>query len=174
MRDYPIEQYLRDLKIDTIWEGTTGIQALDLVFRKIAKDQAATVGRLFEDIRVTAKGNGQLEDHRMRLAQALDDVEGMLGKMVGFLGESVYLIGLNATPFMSALAELVVGWLLLRQAEIAVGALESSSAEDRAFYEGKVAANDWYNRTVLPRLAASRTVLMNTTLAPMEMAEAAF
>lgn len=174
MRDYPIEQYLRDLKIDTIWEGTTGIQALDLVFRKIAKDQAATVGRLFEDIRVTAKGNGQLEDDRMRLAQALDDVEGMLGKMVGFLGESVYLIGLNATPFMSALAELVVGWLLLRQAEIAVGALESSSAEDRAFYEGKVAANDWYNRTVLPRLAASRTVLMNTTLAPMEMAEAAF
>ena len=174
MRDYPIEQYLRDLKIDTIWEGTTGIQALDLVFRKIAKDQAVTLGRLFEDIRVTAKGNGQLEDSRLRLAHALEDVEVMLGTMVGFLGESVYLIGLNATPFMSALSELVVGWLLLRQAEVASEAVESSSGRDRAFYEGKLAANDWYNRTVLPRLAASRTVLSNTTLAPMEIPEEAF
>ena len=176
MGDYPIEQYLRDLKIDTIWEGTTGIQALDLVFRKIAKDQAVTIGRLFEDIRITAKGNGLLEDGRLRLGQALEDVEGMLGTMVGFLGESVYLIGLNATPFMSALAELVIGWLLLRQAEVAVEAMElpTTSETDRAFYEGKVAANDWYNRTVLPRLSASRRVLTNTTLAPMTMSEDAF
>ena len=171
MRDYPIEQYLRDLKIDTIWEGTTGIQALDLVFRKVAKDQAVTIGRLFEDIRITVKGNGQLEDGRLRLGHALEDVEGMLGTMVGFFGESVYLIGLNATPFMSALAELVVGWLLLRQAEVAVESMElpTISETDRAFYEGKVAANDWYNRTVLPRLSASRRVLTNTTLAPMEI-----
>jgi alkylation response protein AidB-like acyl-CoA dehydrogenase len=176
MGDYPIEQYLRDLKIDSIWEGTTGIQALDLVFRKVAKDQAVTIGRLFEDIRITAKGNGQLEDGRLRLGHALEDVEGMLGTMVGFMGESVYLIGLNATPFMGALAELVVGWLLLRQAEVAVDAMElpTISEPDRAFYEGKVAANDWYNRTVLPRLSASRKVLTNTTLAPMTMSEDAF
>jgi alkylation response protein AidB-like acyl-CoA dehydrogenase len=176
MRDYPIEQYLRDLKIDTIWEGTTGIQALDLVFRKVAKDQAVTLGRLFEDIRLTVKGNGQLEDGRVRLGQALEDVEGMLGSMVGFLGESVYLIGLNATPFMSALSELVIGWLLLRQAEVAVEALDlpATGESDRAFYEGKLAAADWYNRTVLPRLSAGRTVLMNTTLAPMEIPEEAF
>lgn len=176
MRDYPIEQYLRDLKIDTIWEGTTGIQALDLIFRKIAKDQAVTLSSLFEDIRVTAKGNGRLQDSRIRLAEALEDVEGMLGSMVGFLGESVYLIGLNANPFMSALSELVIGWLLLRQTEVAVEALDlpTTTESDRAFYEGKVAAADWYNRTVLPRLAATRSVLTNTTLAPMEIPEEAF
>ena len=71
---------------------------------------------------------------------------------------------------------LVVGWLLLRQAEVAVDAMElpTISEPDRAFYEGKVAANDWYNRTVLPRLSASRRVLTNTTLAPMEISEDAF
>ncbi|HEX6302391.1 MAG TPA: acyl-CoA dehydrogenase [Acidimicrobiia bacterium] len=175
MRDYPFEQYLRDVKIDTIWEGTTGIQALDLVFRKIAKDQAVALGQLLEDIRVTAKGNGFLEANRARLARALEDVEGMLDSMVGFLGESVYLVGLNATHYLYSLAELVTGWLLLRQSEVAVEALDrpTTTEADRTFYRGKIAAADWYSRTVLPGLSTRRVILENTTLDPMEISEAA-
>jgi hypothetical protein len=175
MRDYPIEQYLRDVKIDTIWEGTTGMQALDLVFRRIVKDQAAALGHLLDDVRATAKGNGRLEASRARLARALEDVEAMVGTMAGFLGDSVYLVGLTATPFLFALGELLVGWLLLEHAEVAIRALDQPTTEaDRAFYQGKVAAEDWYSRTVLPELSARRAVVENTTSVPMELAEAAF
>jgi alkylation response protein AidB-like acyl-CoA dehydrogenase len=176
MRDYPIEQYLRDVKVDTIWEGTTGIQALDLVFRKIAKDQAVALGQLLEDARITAKGNGRLTSGRSRLGQAIEDVEGMVSTLVGFLGDSVYLVGLNATQFLFALAELVVGWLLLQQAEISTEALDraSTSDADRAFYQGKLAIADWYTRTVLPGLSARRAVVESTTLEAMELSDDAF
>lgn len=175
-RDYPIEQYLRDVKLDTIWEGTTGIQAIDLVFRKIAGDQGVALRQLLEDIRVTVKGNGRLESSRDRLARALEDVEAMLNAMVESLGTSAYLVGLNATPFLFALAELVVGWLLLQQAEVAMRALDQPTytQTDRAFYEGKLAATDWFTRTVLPGLSARRAVVESTTLDPMNLSDLAF
>lgn len=176
MRDYPLEQYLRDVKVDTIWEGTTGIQALDLVFRKIAADQAVALGQLLEDIRVTVKGDGRLQTSRGRLARALDDVDAMLNAMVEFIGKSAYLVGLNATPFLFALAELVVGWLLLQQAEVAMQALDqpTTTQADHAFYEGKLAATEWFSRTVLPGLSARRAVVDNTALDPMELSDLAF
>lgn len=174
MRDLPYEQYLRDVKIDTIWEGTTGIQALDLVFRKVARDQAAALGLLLEDIRLTTKEDGRLEPERSRLARALADVEGMLESMVGFLGDSLYLVGLNATRYLDSLAELVVGWLLVRQAEVAVEALErpTITEADGNFYRGKLAAGDWYTRTVLPGLSSRRAILEGTTLDSMAIPEA--
>ncbi|MEX2620616.1 MAG: acyl-CoA dehydrogenase [Egibacteraceae bacterium] len=177
-RDYPLEQYIRDAKIDTLYEGTTGIQGMDLFFRKIGKDQGATLTALLTEITEFAKGdtgNGALAAERARLGTALTDVQGMLGAMVGFLGESIYKIGLTTTSFLFALSELVVGWLLLRQAEIALRALDDDpSPADRAFYEGKVAAARWFAADVLPQMAARRAVIEGTDLGVMEMDDAAF
>ncbi|MGH3666616.1 MAG: acyl-CoA dehydrogenase, partial [Egibacteraceae bacterium] len=158
-RDYPVEQYIRDAKFDTLYEGTTGIQGMDLFFRKIGRDQGATLTRLLEDVRSMAKGdagNGALARERGLLADALGELQQMLGAMVGFLsGEGgVYKIGLNTTSFLASLAELVVGWLLLRQAEVALAALDAEVSDaDRAFYSGKVAAARWFAANVLPQLA---------------------
>ena len=177
-RDYPIEQYIRDAKIDTLYEGTTGIQGMDLFFRKIGKDQGATLASLLIEIQEFAKGdagNGALGGERQRLATALEDVQGMLGAMVGFLSESIYKIGLNTTPFLFSLAELVVGWLLLRQADVALAALDGEpSGNERAFYEGKVAAARWFSANVLPQLSARRAILEATDLGVMELDDAAF
>ncbi|WP_370324847.1 acyl-CoA dehydrogenase [Euzebya sp.] len=178
-RDYPIEQYIRDAKIDTLYEGTTGIQGMDLFFRKIGKDQGATLTRLLGEVQAFAKGDGggvQLSDERQRLQTALEDVQGMLGSMVQFLGEDLYKLGLNTTPFLHSISELVVGWLLLRGAAVAVTALDGGAASDadRRFYEGKVVAAKWFAANVLPQLTARREILASTSLDVMEMDDAAF
>jgi alkylation response protein AidB-like acyl-CoA dehydrogenase len=179
-RDYPLEQYLRDAKIDTLYEGTTGIQALDLFFRKIGRDQGATLAALLAEIAELAKGdagNGALAAERVLLAQGLEDVQGMLGALVGFLGHDsgrgVHLVGLQTNRLLESLAELVIGWLLLRQAEVALAALDGGTRQE-PFYTGKVAAARFFARTVLPELSARRAIVEATDLGVMDLDEAAF
>jgi alkylation response protein AidB-like acyl-CoA dehydrogenase len=177
-RDYPMEQYIRDAKIDTLYEGTTGIQGMDLFFRKIGKDQGATLTGLLTQIAEFAKGdagNGALAKERALLQTALEDVQGILGSLVGFLGQDIYLIGLNTTTFLFTISELTCGWLTLRHAEVALEALKGDvSDSDRAFYEGKVAGARWFAANVLPQFAARRAIIERTTLDVMELDEAAF
>ncbi|CAN5190360.1 acyl-CoA dehydrogenase [soil metagenome] len=177
-RDYPIEQYIRDAKIDTLYEGTTGIQGMDLFFRKVGKDQGATLTALLTQVQDFAKGdagNGRLAAERQRLATALEDVQGMLGSMVQFLGEDLYKIGLNTTSFLFSLAELVIGWLSLRGADVALTALQSEVTDsDRDFYEGKVVAARWFAHNVLPQLTSRREIMAATSMEVMEMSDTAF
>ncbi len=174
-RDYPMEQYLRDAKIDTLYEGTTGIQSLDLFFRKIARDQGAALAGLLGEVGEFAKGdagNGALDHERALLATALEDLGGMLGALVGFLGheddKGVYLVGLQTVTLLNSLAEVLIGWLLLRQAEVAL----DQPADD--FYTGKVAAARFFARTVLPQLSSRRAVVEATDLELMELPDTAF
>ena len=180
-QDYPIEQYLRDAKIDTLYEGTTTIQGMDLFFRKIVRDQGAALGRLAADVQEFAKGgNGTLVHERELLAQALEDVQGIVGHGVAELMASVqepaavYRVGLNTTRMLMALGDLVVGWLLLRQAEVALDALPRATGRDRAFYEGKVAAARWFAAGVLPALTSTRAIAEAVDSSLMELDEAAF
>ncbi|MFI7424175.1 acyl-CoA dehydrogenase [Nonomuraea sp. NPDC049684] len=180
LQDYPIEQYIRDAKIDSLYEGTTAIQGLDLFFRKILRNQGAAVGALLAEINEFAAseaGNGRLKEERKLLAEAAAEVKVMGDTMAGWaLGSlekpaEVYKVGLNSTRFLLSLGDLVIGWLLLRQAEVALARLAES--ED-PFYQGKVAAASFFATTVLPRLAAERRVLAATGQELMELPEEAF
>src|SRR5271165_452178 len=182
LQDYPIEQYIRDAKIDSLYEGTTAIQGIDLYFRKVVRDQGAAVAYLLGQVREFAaadNGNGRLKKERTALARAADNVEAIVNAMDGFLGASlgqsaeVYRVGLNTTRLLLALGDLVVGWLLARQAEVALGKLDKGavSTSDRAFYQGKVAAAGFFAATVLPRLAAEREIAEATSLDAMELPE---
>jgi alkylation response protein AidB-like acyl-CoA dehydrogenase len=186
LQDYPLEQYVRDSKIDTLYEGTTAIQSLDLVFRKIVKDQGKalmTVAAEIQEFVDSDAGNGQLKEERAALATALGDVQGMLGTFMGWLGAAqggeareLYKVGLNSRRLLLALGDVVVGWLLQRQAAVALVALTRGglSERDKAFYEGKVAVARFFAREVLPRLAGDRKVVEATTLDLMDLAEEAF
>ncbi|GAA3442584.1 acyl-CoA dehydrogenase [Planomonospora venezuelensis] len=182
LQEYPIEQYIRDAKIDSLYEGTTAIQGLDLFFRKVLRNQGAALGSLYADVKAFAAseaGNGRLKEERKLLGEAADEVKAMADTLAGWaLGslekpQEVYKVGLNSTRFLLSLGDLVIGWLLLRQAEIALTALGSSD-EDKAFYTGKVAAASFFAQTVLPRLAAERRVLAATGQDLMELPEDAF
>ena len=102
------------------------------------------------------------------------DVQGIYGAMMGKLGESLYHAGLQGNRILFATAELVIGWLLVRQAPIALAALPKASDADRGFYEGKLAAVRFYARNVLPGLTLTRKLVEGGTLELMELSEAAF
>jgi alkylation response protein AidB-like acyl-CoA dehydrogenase len=185
LQDYPIEQYVRDAKIDTLYEGTTAIQSLDLFFRKIVKDGGKalmTVAGEIQSFIESEGGNGQLKEERLALGKALAEVQQILGVMTGWLGEAqgddpraLYKIGLNSRRLLLALGDLVVSWLLQRQAEVALRALAGeTSAADKSFYEGKVAAARFFAHEVLPRIGADRRIIESSTLDVMDLAEDAF
>ena len=183
LQDYPVEQYIRDAKIDSLYEGTTAIQGMDLYFRKIARNEGKALSFLLGQVRDFAAadaGNGRLKSERAALARAADDLEAMVTSLHGFLGESaqqpseIYRVGLNTTRLLLALGDLIIGWLLARQAEVAQARLDEGLAADTAFYEGKIAAARFFAATVLPRLAAEREIVEATTLDLMELPEEAF
>ncbi|TYP87945.1 acyl-CoA dehydrogenase [Blastococcus xanthinilyticus] len=184
LQDYPIEQYIRDSKIDTLYEGTTAIQGQDFFFRKIVKDGGVALTWLAGQIQATvdgAAGDGRLKEERALLGTALSDVQGMLTAMFGHLTEaqddmtSLYKVAQSTSRLLLAAGDLITGWLLVRQAEVALGALAGEVSErDRLFYEGKLAATRFFATQVLPRLTSERFIVENTDNALMEIDEACF
>jgi hypothetical protein len=184
LQDYPIEQYIRDAKIDTLYEGTTAIQGLDFFFRKMVRDQFKAIFHLAAQITETVKGDegsGRLAAERELLGKALEDVQGIVGVLGQWAMASqqdareIYKVGLNTTRLLMTTGDLIIGWLLLRQAEVAMKALEAGPSErDRIFYEGKVETARWFARNRLPLLAAERAIAEATTLDVMDLAEEAF
>ncbi len=84
-------------------------------------------------------------------------------------------MGLNSTRLLMGSGDLIIGWLLLRQAEVATKALAAGPSDrDRVFYEGKIETARWFARNRLPLLAAERTVAEATTLDLMDLPEEAF
>jgi alkylation response protein AidB-like acyl-CoA dehydrogenase len=187
--DYPIEQYVRDAKIDTLYEGTTAIQGQDLFFRKIVKDRGRALADLSAQINEwigREGGNGQLKEERALLQRSLKDVRAIVATMINDLGASapgiphsdprnVYKIGLNTTRLLMAIGDVICSWLLLRGAEVALERLNDDlPPAEKSFYEGKVGSGRWFARTVLPKLAAERAIAEATDLAVMDLDEAAF
>ncbi|MGB7982260.1 MAG: acyl-CoA dehydrogenase [Candidatus Nanopelagicales bacterium] len=183
LQDYPIEQYIRDAKIDTLYEGTTAIQGLDFFFRKMVRDQFKAVMYLGAQVAEFVKGDegGSLTHERELLGKALEDTQAVIGVMGGWAMASqttpteIYKVGLNSTRLLMMMGDLVVGYLLLKQSEIASKALAAGpAAKDVAFYQGKVAAASWFATNRLPLLAAERVVCESTTLDLMDLPEADF
>ncbi|GAA1881244.1 MAG: acyl-CoA dehydrogenase [Williamsia herbipolensis] len=184
LQDYPIEQYIRDAKIDTLYEGTTAIQAQDFFFRKIIRDKgqalAHVAGQISSFIESEA-GNGRLKTERQLLKTALDDVQGMAATLTGYLmgaqenSTELYKVGLGSVRFLLSVGDLLIGWLLLRQAEIAIAALDAGTSDaDKAFYEGKIGVASFFAKNMLPVLTSTRAILENIDNDPMELDEAAF
>ncbi|WP_433504976.1 acyl-CoA dehydrogenase [Pseudonocardia halophobica] len=184
LQDYPLEQYIRDAKIDSLYEGTTAIQSLDLLFRKIVKNNGAALLHVAGEIQAFLEnetGNGRLKEERALLATALADVQGMLGSLTGYLFASqkdvaeLYKVGQHSVRFLMAVGDLLVGWLLLRQADVAQNALAGDvSAKDKAFYEGKIGVARFFARTALPKLTAERAIVEAADNSLMELDEASF
>ena len=185
LQDYPLEQYVRDAKIDTLYEGTTAIQGQDFFFRKIVRNNGVALGALSAEIAAfleSIAGEGRLKEERDAVQRALENFGGMVAAMVGQLTSSqedirnLYKVGQNTTRLLLSAGDLLVGYLLLRQASVALDKLDENRlpAADRAFYEGKPAVARFFALTVLPELAARRAVVESTDNSLMDVSEAAF
>lgn len=189
LMDYPIEQYIRDAKIDTLYEGTTAIQGMDLFFRKIVKDGGKALGHVANEVQQfaeNAEGDARLKVDREYLAKGLEDAQAIIGAVFNDLMsanpadekgdiKNIYKVGLNTTRLVYVLGDVVVAWLLLRGAEVALAALDAgATGADKDFYEGKVAAASFFARNVLPKLAGERIIAENIDDSIMTLSESAF
>ncbi|MFD8323293.1 acyl-CoA dehydrogenase [Kitasatospora purpeofusca] len=184
LQEYPIEQYIRDAKIDTLYEGTTAIQGQDFFFRKIVKDGGQALTALSEQIQKflgSAEGGDALATERELLAKAAGDLEAVVGKLLADLSsveqdvKNMYKVGLNTTRLLMISGDVVVGWLLLRQAAVALAKLEAGASEkDVPFYQGKVAAARFFAKNILPTVASQRLIAEGIDNEIMDLAEGAF
>jgi alkylation response protein AidB-like acyl-CoA dehydrogenase len=194
--EYPVEQYMRDCKIATIYEGTNAIQSLDLVGRKLGANRGDNVTSLFRKIGETiarAKGLPSLRKEGGYLEEALGAIMD-LTRQFGRWGKSAsFMIPvLNARPYLMILGDLVVGWLVVQAGAIAAEKLEGiyrekgaegSRAKQRAlarkdeevaFYQGKVASAVYFASTVLPTIQGRCRSIGLGDRTPIEMLEASF
>ncbi|MGV9448240.1 acyl-CoA dehydrogenase, partial [Nocardia sp. NPDC003637] len=171
-----------DAKIDSLYEGTTAIQAQDFFFRKIARDRGVALAHVAGQIQKFIDADSateRLKGERKLLATALEDVQAMATTLTGHLlgaqeqPTELYKVGLGSVRFLMAVGDLFIGWRLLVNAEIALAALDGATGE-RDFYEGKVAVAAFFAREVLPRLTADRAIVASLTDDAMTIPEAAF
>jgi hypothetical protein len=184
LQDYPIEQYIRDAKVDSLYEGTTAIQAQDFFFRKIIRDKGVALAHVTGQVAkfvTNESGNGRLKAERELLATALADVQAMTASLTSYLMAaqdditSLYKVGLGSVRFLMSVGDLVIGWLLQRQAAVAVEALDAGvDGADRPFYEGKLEVASFFAKNFLPLLTSTRQVIETLDTGIMELDEAAF
>jgi alkylation response protein AidB-like acyl-CoA dehydrogenase len=181
LQDYPIEQYIRDARIDALYEGTTAIQSLDFFFRKIIRDQGSALAHVSSQITATIDGAGpEFKAETDRLATALADVQAMAAALTGYLmaaqgdPEQLYKVGLGSVRFLLAVGDLVIGWRLILGAQIAQAALDGAAERDHAFYTGKVAVAKYFAKNMLPLLTSVREVIETLDTDVMELENAAF
>jgi alkylation response protein AidB-like acyl-CoA dehydrogenase len=178
-RDWPIEQYVRDAKIDTLYEGTTAIQGLDFFFRKIVKDGGRAIGLLGKEIKTFAETGGAHAAEKELLIKALDDLNAIIATLIAHAMESqtdpekIYTVGLNTSRCLMAVGDIITAWLLLRQADIAVAKIPNAG-KDLEFYNGKIASAKFFVTNYLPHIAADRKIVEATDNSIMNISDAAF
>jgi hypothetical protein len=180
LQDYPIEQYIRDAKIDSLYEGTTAIQALDFFFRKIVRDRGEALAHVASQISSTID-EAKLKPQADMLRTALEDVQAMTATLTGYLMSAsetpteIYKVGLASVRFLLAVGDLIIGWQLLVQAGIAHTALSSGPSQaDEAFYRGKIATATFFCANRLPTITAVRHIVDKIDDDIMGLPEAAF
>ncbi len=193
--EYPVEQYLRDAKITTIYEGTNGIQSLDLVGRKLAQNRGENLKSMFVEIGKTAASAGadpELQLLGASLGKAAEAVGGVTMQFKDWAdGAGMVLAILNARPFLEVLGDVLVGWQLVHGAQVASAALQKIYAEagaesqaerrafarnssEAAFYEGKIASATYFASTILPTVKGRCLGIQAGDRTPIEMLDASF
>jgi len=179
-RDYPVEQYCRDSKIFSVYEGTNHIQAMDLVGRKLAQAGGANLQAFLGDVQKFVAANGgsaTLGSAVKRLGAAQEAVGGCAMRLLmWFQSGNVALVPLYANRFLEMMAELTVAWLLLEGAVIAEEKAKTVDAAhpDAAFYKGKVAAALYYARNVLPGVEEKAKLMGEEDRSALDIPDAAF
>jgi alkylation response protein AidB-like acyl-CoA dehydrogenase len=162
-REYPVEQYYRDNRLNMIHEGTHGIQALDLLHRKVMMHKGAALELLGREIHRTiteAQGSEGLRPHADALAAAWADVVETVRKVGAMLAEDTDRALANASVFLEAFGHTVMAWTWLRQALVAARGLGTATDdESRDFYLGKLRACQWFFRWELPRNGPQHALL---------------
>jgi alkylation response protein AidB-like acyl-CoA dehydrogenase len=179
-KDFPVEQYCRDAKIFSIYEGTNHIQAMDLVGRKLGQNGGANLQAFLADIGRFVQqhaADGILGQATKTLGGAQEALSATAMRLLTwFQTGKLAMVPLNANRFLEMMAETTVTWLLLEGAAIALEKKKAVAAghPDAAFYDGKVAAALYYARNVAPAVEFKAKLMAAEDMAPIEIPDAGF
>jgi alkylation response protein AidB-like acyl-CoA dehydrogenase len=180
LKDHPVEQYCRDSKIFSIYEGTNHIQAMDLVGRKLGQNGGANLQAFLTQVATFVaanKADATLGAAVEELGKAQEAFSGTAMRLLGwFQSGNVAVVPLMANRVLEMMAETAVGWLLLEQARIALDAKAKlpDGHKDHAFYEGKKAAAVYFARNVLPGVASKADVIAQADESALSISDEAF
>jgi butyryl-CoA dehydrogenase len=171
-------QHLRDARITTIYEGTTGIQASDLVGRKIAREGGATAKAFASELRrfsgmLAASGNGNIRAIQPTFSAGVDAVEQCVQYIVGNAGSDIKGVFAGAVPFLKLMGIVAGGWQMARAALAAEKKLKEGGG-DTAFYEAKIATARFFSDHVLVQAPALRNTVVNGAAGVMALSEDQF
>ena len=179
-REYPVEQFYRDNRLNPIHEGTNGIQALDLLGRKAGMNDGAALQLLAREISAVVRRASASESEDLRrqgklLNEALDRVIVVSRNLLCVLGRGELDLGLaNASVYLDLVGHTVIGWMWLRQALIARAQVGTADQTDRDFYQGKLQACAFFFRWELPRTRQWAALLDSLDPTALEMQDAWF
>jgi alkylation response protein AidB-like acyl-CoA dehydrogenase len=179
IREYPMEQLLRDCRITPIYEGSNGIQAMDLLGRKLGLNKGQPIMDLMGEIQGTiaaARANARLEDCAGKLEAALNklgDVALHLGKAA--MSPQVMAAFAHAYPFMEVSGDVVMSWQLLWRATIAAEKLDNGAKKkDATFYEGQLKSAEFFANNILPVTLGKMNAILATSSEAVDISEDAF
>jgi alkylation response protein AidB-like acyl-CoA dehydrogenase len=179
IKEYPMEQLLRDCRITPIYEGTNGIQAMDLLGRKLGMNQGKPIMDLMGEIQATiaaAKANVRTEECAGKLEAALNK----LGEVALHLGKTamspkVMAAFAHAYPFMEVSGDVVMAWLLLWRATLAAQKLDNGAKKkDIAFYEGQLKSVEFFTNSMLPVTLGKMNAILATGSEAVDISEDSF
>jgi len=172
-REYPVEQFYRDNRLNPIHEGTHGIQGMDLLGRKVSMAGGRYYQELLRRIAATvdeASSDPKLADNARRLADTVEALKEATDRIQSVKQEGQVERALaNASLYLEAFGHTVVGWLWLRQALAATKGLDEGGPQPAAFYEGKLKACDFFSRYELPRVQGLTQLLREVDATALEM-----
>ena len=195
-KDYPMEQFLRDMKIGSIYEGTNGIQSMDLVLRKLNQDGGKNFKALIQEMNSTLEKYGT-SSNLVKLSGKITEAVNVLAGAAAFFSECAkekkFMVPVvNCYPFLTLTGNVIAAWMLYWQAGIADRKLselfsekgiEKGSTEykkfieennEASFYNSKVLTATFFINSVLPQALAIRESIENSDLSPLKMKEEAF
>jgi len=176
--EYPQEQLLRDCRITLIYEGTNGIQAMDLLGRKLGMSKGKAVMDLMGEIQKTIAAAREIESLK-NAAEAVDKILNKLGEVAMHLGSKamspeVLKAFAHAYSFMEVTGDVVMAWMLLWRAAISAGKLEKAKKKDKPFYEGQLKSCEFFIENILPVTFGKMKAILGTNAAALDISEDAF
>lgn len=191
-KEYPVEQLARDCKISSIYEGTNGIQAMDLLGRKLGMKGGEVFMEYLKEIQRTIAQAKKIPD-LVPLAQKVEEAVSKLGETALHIGKTAMSPDLkvafaHALPFLHAMGDVTLAWMHLWRAKAALPWLEkklgstepakrreaAEKNKDVAFYDGQVRTADFFICSVLPQALGTMEAIKNSCSAAVEIAERSF
>ncbi|MEJ2097795.1 MAG: acyl-CoA dehydrogenase [Deltaproteobacteria bacterium] len=179
IKEYPVEQLARDCKIASIYEGTDGIQAMDLLARKLGLQKGRIFKLLLDRIHQTA-GRAKKFENLASLSAAVDNSANKLGETAAAIGQRSRSSQINtafahAFPFLEATGDVIMAWMLLWRASVAQEKLSKGAAKkDIAFYEGQISTAQFFIRTLLPAARGKMDAILDGSASAVKISEAGF